>query len=212
MPTSRRLRAGILVLAGLALAACETTTGGGFGASPTRTRVNVAGQAITIAAPPGFCIDAESTAVTEDGAFVLMSDCSLLGGGARGERQPVGAALTASVSAGGLTGEGDAGSLDEIAEFAATSEGRAVLGRSGRPDRVRILATHRQDGVLYLLIEDRGPLPIAGIDRQFWRAFLEVDGRMTALSVLGFSGAGVSTQDGLNQLAALAAAIRQANG
>ena len=41
-----------------------------------------------------------------------------------------------------------------------------------------------------MLVEDRGPQPIAGIDRQFWRAFLEVNGRMAALSVLGFEGAG----------------------
>ena len=35
---------------------------------------------------------------------------------------------------------------------------------------------------------------------------------MTALSVLGFAGAGVGPQEGLNQLAALAAAIKAANG
>ena len=56
--------------------------------SPSRTKVNVAGQAVTIAAPPGFCIDAESTTVNADGAFVLMSDCALLGGGrARSSRR-----------------------------------------------------------------------------------------------------------------------------
>jgi hypothetical protein len=210
MPIFERQRAGLVVVAGLALAGCDATTMAGQAGSPSRTQVNVAGQAITIAAPPGFCIDEGSTAVTGDGAFVLMSDCGLLAGRGGG-RKPVGAALTASVSAGGLTGEGDTGSLDEIAEFAGTADGRAVLGRSGRPDQVRVLATHRQDGVLYLLIEDRGPLPIAGIDRQFWRAFLEVDGRMAALSVLGFTGAGIGPQEGLNQLAALAAAMRRAN-
>ena len=66
--------------------------------------------------------------------------------------------------------------------------------------------------MLYVLVEDRGPQPIAGIDRQFWRAFLEVRGRMTVLSVLGFDGAGVGAQEGLNQLAALAASIKAANG
>ena len=65
--------------------------------------------------------------------------------------------------------------------------------------------------MLYVLVEDRGRQPIAGIDRQFWRAFLEVNGRMTVLSVLGFEGAGVAPQQGLDQLAALAAAIQRAN-
>ena len=86
-----------------------------------------------------------------------------------------------------------------------------MLGRSGQPSRVRILNTQIKDGVLYVLVEDRGRLPVAGIDRQFWRAFLEVHGRMTALSLLGFEGAGVEPQQALNQLAALAASIRAAN-
>ena len=64
--------------------------------------------------------------------------------------------------------------------------------------------------MLYVLVEDRGRLPIAGIDRQFWRAFLEVNGRMTVLSVLGFSNGGVgAAAEALDQLAALAAAIRR---
>ena len=86
-----------------------------------------------------------------------------------------------------------------------------MVGRSGQPERIRILNTQTRGGVLYVLVEDRGRLPIAGIDRRFWRAFLEVNGRMTALSELGFAGAGTGPQEGLNQLAALAAAIKAAN-
>lgn len=210
MPTSEAVRAAALGLAALALTACDPSMAPGAGAA-SRARVNVAGQAVTIAAPPGFCVDAGSTSQTADGAFVLMSDCALLGAPASG-RAPVGAALTASVSTAGLGGEGDAAaSLEDLQDFAATAEGRAVLGRSGQPGRVRILDSQLKDGVLYVLVEDRGTLPIAGIDRQFWRAFLEVNGRMVALSELGFEGAGFSLQDGLDHLAALAHATRAAN-
>ena len=212
MRISDRLRAVGLALAGVALAGCDPTLAGLSGPAASRTRVDVAGQPVVIAAPPGFCVDPKSTAVGADGAFVLMSDCALLGATAS-KRPPVGAVLTASVSPGGLGGEGDdeASSLDELQDFARTREGRALLGRSGQPDRVRILSTQVQGEVLYVLVEDRGRLPIPGLDRRFWRAFLEVNGRMTALSVLGFEGAGVGPQDALNQLAALAAAIRAAN-
>jgi hypothetical protein len=210
MPTSEASGAAALALAALALAGCDAAALPG--GSPTRLRVDVAGEPLTIAAPPGFCIDRRSTTVSEDGAFVLMSDCGLLGAG-RGGGTPVGAALTASVSAGPIGGEGDdpVQSLEDLREFAATPEGRAVVGRGGRSDRVRILAARQRDGVLYLLVEDRSSAAIAGIDRQFWRAFMDVNGRMTALSVLGFEGAGLDAQQGLNHLAALAAAIRQAN-
>jgi len=216
MPTSDRPLAAALGLLGLAaLAACDPATMaavGAGGASASRARVVVAGAPVTIAAPPGFCIDAGSTSQGADGAFVLMSDCALLGRSAAG-RTPVGAALTASVSTGGFAGEGDtaAGSLADLAEFAQTREGRTVLGRSGQPDRVRILATQLKGDVLYVLVEDRGAQPLAGIDRQFWRAFLEVNGRLVALSVLGFEGAGVGPQDALNQLAALARTTQAAN-
>ncbi len=210
MRTSELARAAAFALAGLTLLACDPATMAAGGAA-SRARVNVAGQAITIAAPPGFCVDSGSTRQSADGAFVLMSDCALLGGKGSG-KAPVGAALTASVSTAGLGGEGDAAdSLEDLRDFSATREGRAVLGRSGQPSRVRILDTQVRDDVLYILVEDRGTLPIAGIDRQFWRAFLEVHGRMVALSGLGFEGAGVTLQDGLNQMAALSASIRAAN-
>ncbi len=211
MRTSEPLAAATLVLAALSLMACDPATLAAGGAAPSRARLSVAGETVTIAAPPGFCVDSKSTTTNAEGAFVLMTDCALLGAAPAG-KAPVGAALTASVSSGGLGGEGDeAGSLEDLQDFARTREGRAVLGRSGQPDRIRVLNSQIRNGVLYVLVEDRGTLPIAGIERQFWRAFLEVDGRITALSELGFAGAGIGPQEGLNQLAALAAAIQAAN-
>jgi hypothetical protein len=212
MPTSDRLGAPALAALLIALAACDPATMAGASASPTRARLDVAGRAVTIAPPPGFCIDPESVTSGADGAFVLMSDCGLMGTAAA-KRPAVGAAMTASISTGGFAGEGDtaAGSLEELAEFAGTREGRAVLGRSGQPERVRILDTQLSGGVLYVLVEDRGAQPIAGIERRFWRAFLEVNGRLVALSVLGFQGAGPDPQEALNQLAALARATQAAN-
>ena len=76
---------------------------------------------------------------------------------------------------------------------------------------MRIVNTQLSGGVLYVLVEDRGAQPIAGIERQFWRAFLEVNGRLVALSMLGFQGAGPDPQAALNQLAALARATQAAN-
>ena len=219
MRVSGALRFGAFVACGLGLglglAACDPATmqamsaGGG---SPSRAKVTVAGRPVVIAAPPGFCVDAPSTTLTSAGAFVLMSDCALLGQKA-GRGAPVGAALTASVSSGGLGGEGDdeASTLDDLQDFLDTADGRAMLGRSGRGDRVRVLSKQLRGDVLYVLVEDRGQQPIAGIDPRFWRAFLEVNGRMTVLSVIGFEGTGPGLQEGLNELAAAAVAIRAAN-
>jgi len=166
------------------------------------------GRAVTIAAPAGLCIDPASTRVDAAGAFVLMRDCAA-GAGAGPPRT----VLTASVSSGGLTGEGDAAadSLSELGDYIATPDGLALVGRSGRSDRVRVLSRQLTRGVLFVLVEDRGPQPIAGLDRTFWRAFLEVNDRMTVLSALGFGG-GLGPERELAELAALASAIRGANG
>jgi hypothetical protein len=202
-------RAAGVAAAALALAACQPT---GLAGTPTRTTVNIAGVGIDVAAPPGFCIDGASSRVTGAGAFVLMSDCAELDvpGAERGPA--AGAALTASISTGGLGGEGDdpLQSLADIEDFAATPEGLALLGRSGTSRGVRIIDTQRSGGVLYVLVEDRGQ-PIAGVEPRFWRAFLELNGHLTVLSVLGFQGAGVDGQSGLNLLASLAASLHQAN-
>ena len=102
--------------------------------------------------------------------------------------------------------------LAELELYVGTPEGRAVLARSGRGDAVRILETVRQGDVLFMLVEDRGPQPIAGVDPRFWRAFMEVNGRIAALSVLGFEGSGIDAQSGFGFISAFAANIRAANG
>lgn len=194
--------------AGVALlAACDPALMG----AADRATVTVAGRDVTIVAPPGFCVDPGSTNVSASGAFVMAGDCALLGTGrplAEGDAAPTGAVMTASVSA---TERAGPGPLAELQRFAATPQGRAVLSRSGRGDRVRILATRTRRDVLYVLIEDRGPQPFDGIEPRFWRAFLEVSGRMTVLSVLGFEGAGVGPTEGLALIQRFADAVQAAN-
>lgn len=210
MRISEGLRPVCLLIAALALAACDPAM---VGNAPSRATVNVAGGPVVVAGPRGFCIDRETLNVTDAGAFALLGDCGELGGGGALARSPQGAALTASISAGGLAGEGDdpAGSLAEIAAFVQTPEGRALLGRSGRADRVRILTTRPEGEVLYVLVEDRGPQLIGGVEPRFWRAFLEVRDRMAVLSVLGFEGSGLDEQASLNLLASFVAAMQSAN-
>ncbi|TPE52729.1 hypothetical protein [Amaricoccus solimangrovi] len=217
------------------LAACEQP--GVSGTTPTRTTVTTGGQRLTIAAPAGFCVDSDSTSVTSTGAFVLVTDCALLARGpgagprltgaaasagsppapapvaeAARAKPPVGAAMTASVSPTGLGDDGPATrSLADLARYARTPQGLALVGRGGQPQGVRLLESAERDGVLYLYVEDRGPQPIAGLEPRFWRAFFEVNGRLTAVSELGFAGAGLDKQSGLNLVTAFTRAIKAAN-
>lgn len=204
-----RLGCALLAFAGLAAtAACDPSMM--QGSSPSRARFDVGGDGVTIAAPTGWCIDPSTARRSADGAFVLLTDCGLLGkpGTTVGRK---GMALTASISGGSLlAAEGDADALSDFQDFAASREGRTVLGRSGQASRVRILSTRESGGVYYVLVEDRGKLPIAGLDRQFWRAFLDVNGHTVALSSLGFTGES-DAQASLNELATFAKWIQAAN-
>lgn len=174
-----------------------------------RVRLTVAGRKMTLIAPRGFCIDPQATSVSASGAFVMASDCALLGAARmpEGSDDTVGAVLTASVSGGQRPDSAPA----ELERFLATRQGRAALGRSGAPDKVRILATRTRGDVLYVLVEDRGPQPIAGIEPRFWRAFLQVEDRMTVLSVLGFEGAGINPTEGLALIQRFADTLQAAN-
>jgi hypothetical protein len=205
MPTSRI--AGLAAAAAV-LAACET--GVAFTA-PDRANVTVAGETVAIAAPGGFCIDEASTASGPSGAFVMVSDCGLLGQPG-GRTPPVGAVMTASISANpDLVAQGGETTLDDLEAFLGTPRGRAVLGRSGDANATRILQTTRSGDVLYVLVEDRGQQPMPGVEERFWRGFMTVNGRLAALSIQGFQGASPSPEDKLRYLSAFAASLRAVN-
>jgi hypothetical protein len=209
MSRLRRVLAGLgLLVAALAVAGCEP---GVSRQGADRTVVTVSGQPVTIAAPRGFCVDHASTTVNTAGAFVLVSDCALLGETPT-NGVPVGAVLTASVSGGLAAGIPSEQSLAELEAFFGTAQGRATVGRSGDAARTRVLQSRTRNNVLYVLVEDRGQQRIPGVEQRFWRAFLDVSGRMVALSVLGFQGAGVGPEQGLAYLQSFADAIQRANG
>ncbi len=207
MPISERLRAvGALVLVAGLLAACDPAALSGV---PSRTRVDVADLPVVVTAPAGFCIDRESTRRVDDGAFVLMTDCALLGGTPDPARPPLGAAFTATILPGSLAGEGAAptAALDEVGAFLRTPEGRAMLGGG----RVAVLRSVPGDGALFVLIEDGAGPPMPGVSARYWRGFVALDGRFAVLTALPFESGRMDEQAALEGLASLAANLRRAN-
>ena len=130
-----RAAAGLAAL--LLLAGCEQP--GVSGSTPTQTTVTAGGRQVRVLAPAGFCVDQRSTSVTSTGAFVLISECALLGPSATSvaatratatgaapaateaaaSKPPVGAALTASISP---TGLGDAGPATRAATLSVAMQ------------------------------------------------------------------------------------------
>lgn len=174
-----------LALLAVALAFSGCTTGVTMGA-PSRASVDVSGEPVVVAAPAGFCIDEAATSVESRGAFLMITDCGLLGQ-TGGRTPPVAAIMTVSISPDpNLVAQGGETTLDDLEAFLDTPRGRAGLGRSGDAGATRVLQSTRQGDVLYVLVEDNGASPLPGVAARFWRGFMTVDGRMAALSIQGF--------------------------
>lgn len=173
---------GALAGAALALAACVAP--GVTGAPGVPTRIAVAGGAVTVAGPAGYCIDRGASRSGAEAAFVLLGSCAALSQRAGLAAPDAPALLTASVLA-APSGAG-APDLERMAAFFRTEAGRAALSRSGRAESVEVAESFVRDGVLYLRARDRSaPQSGQGVEPEYWRAVLDLEGRMVTLSVLG---------------------------
>lgn len=199
------------VLAGaalIALGACDLTF------PVTRAapeRVSVADDSVIVAGPPGYCVDRAATRDTARGAFVLLGSCASLSGDADNPSPRVPAVLTVSVS--GLPGDGAA--LDapfaRIDAFLRSEQGRRALSRTGDPATVEILDIRQASDALVIHARDTGAGEIAGIEDEYWRALLDVNGRMVTVSVTGFEARPMSPDAGRATVEALAERILREN-
>ncbi|GIX12935.1 MAG: hypothetical protein KatS3mg118_0894 [Paracoccaceae bacterium] len=74
-----------------------------------------------------------------------------------------------------------------------------------------MLETHREDDALILLVEDSGTPALPVASPRFWRAFLEIDGRMVSLTVNSLSQDRGEERAGLALMRALIAALHAGN-
>ncbi len=191
MRTFNILTKGAALVALSIVVACTTVQDTGTGPTPIPKAVQVsAGDVpVVIAAPGGFCINRATIAENANGAFMFLSDCRVLADTGAASRVPISAILTASISPTGLAGSenGMKPALSALGQFLATPVGAFSLGKSQVNGAVSILETKQTDTALYLLVEDRAFHDDAGVSNRYWRAFTEVNGRLVALSVTGYS-------------------------
>lgn len=156
---------------------------------PKAMHVMAGGVDLAIVAPNGFCIDRASVEENGNGAFLLLSDCYVVASTGKAARMPISTILTASISPTGLAGSesGLRPALEALGQFLETPVGVFSLGKSRVNGAISILETKQTDTALYLLVEDTAFSDNAGISNRYWRAFSEVNGRLVALSVTGYS-------------------------
>ncbi len=207
-PTSKvRRRAAWTLPATLALAACADM-------APPVTRLAVAGGAVTVAGPTGYCIDRRSRRAEVQGTFLLLSQCpdaaAPAGGLALPDPDVAPVILTALVSQ--PMAPGAAPSPAEMERMVRSAPGRAGLARDGDPASVRILDSRRQNDVVYLRMTDRSDRDSSGaaLSQDIWRAMYWSGDRLTVLSVKTLAARPVSSDEAERVLRRFVAATRAA--
>lgn len=172
----RRGVAGLGLLA--ALAGCNGLALPGAGLRETK----VLGGTMTIAAPPGYCIDPKASVAHGEAIVVLIGRCA-----ARGDAAA--ALVTITVGAPASAGVLLAGP-DALAKFFTSVPGRRVLARDGVAGHVVVLAAMVDGGSLLLHVNDK----TAG---EYWRAITALQGRLVTISAQGTAGAPLTADQGL---------------
>lgn len=161
----------------------------------------VLADAVTVAAPAGWCPDPRSGLSDQTGSFLLLAPC-------RGAPPPTPAILTISV-----LGAAEAGEVapDRLDAFFRSEVGRMALSRSGDAGTVRLLQTGVEGDAYFLHVRDSAGLPGAEVAPESWRAILPLSGRLVALGALSPSEPGVPPATLRAVLDAFVAEMRLAN-
>lgn len=201
-----------LVAACLFCAGCE----GGFpgalrGDSPLApTQATVTRDQIIVTGPPGFCVDPTATRAVNDTGFVVLGNCAAIANSRRALQPDTPAILTATIAAPSDEGRlSDA--IDRLDAFFRAPEGLALISRSGDPDAVRILETMTLDKVFLLHASDQSEGAIAGVQAEYWRAYLDIGPRIATLTVLALEDRGLSREESLATLKDFVQSVQQAN-
>jgi hypothetical protein len=203
-----RTRLGLNAILTLSLSACVPS---GTGGAATRAMA-VAGGAVTVAGPQGYCIDGGASRDGASGAFVLLGSCASLTG-SRAAGQPLRPAiLTASASPSSGGGAEFTSALPGLAQFFQSAAGRTALSRTGQAETVKVERVSAAGGVLYIRLSDSAVAREQGVDATYWRALLAIGDQIVTLSVLSPRQGPLSSAEQRAVLDKFVARMRASNG
>lgn len=179
---------------------------------PAPSRMAVAGGAVVVGGPQGYCIDTSASRDGPDAAFVLLGSCASISGSARANRPAKPGILAASVATGRSDEAAFVASFAAMAQFLDSSAGRAALSRSGSAKSVRILSVRSAEGVMFVHLQDRAPAPGQDLDPDYWRALLVINDRVVTLSALALADMPLSAEAKKTLLEGFVTKMRALNG
>lgn len=199
----RKLAVALLLFAPVLTAGC-----GGLPIGAPPETVRVAGGAVVIGGPQGYCVDRGASRIGADSPFVLLGSCASIARDARAGAPAQPGVLTATVSPPG-DGPPFAASLPQLGGFLASPAGRAALARDGRAGSVAVLDTQGTNEAMLVRLTDRSPAAIPGTAETYWRGLFEVNGRLVTVSVMSFEDRPMGRDSALAALRGTIARIRR---
>ncbi|MFV0475651.1 MAG: hypothetical protein ACK5MQ_15810 [Pikeienuella sp.] len=168
--------------------------------APDLVEVDSAGTVVRAAPPEGLCIPVDSIQTGPDAVFLIMSACS----GATA-KEP-GGVLSVSISRMGMEG-----GLPALKRFFETPEGLAGLGYGGGAATVSMVETVTGPRALYTAVEDKSAAGPAFADELISRAFTEIRGRMTVITLISRRGEAQEADAMRAELTRVVAALHDGN-
>lgn len=171
----------------------------------TSSRSVALGQGEVVATTPkGYCFDGVSSRPTTD--FAVLAPCATLG--AQAEVPDVIGFATVQV------GPAESGSVaaDELSlrDYLITEDGARLLSQSGDAADVDILSSQAFNSQVMIHFKDAGPPPFAGLQREEWRAFTNINGRLVTIGVRGLAAAPLTEGPGATLLKLILAGMQAA--
>ena len=191
----RPLLAALIVLAG-----CDV----GLDGRGIRTLAVLDG-AVSVRGPDGYCVDQQSSRAGS--GFAVLAGCALV---SDATVMPAHEALI-TVQIGSAGSATVTGAEAELAALLRTAQGAALLSDSSDAGSVQVDRVDRADGVVVVRLSDAAPAQVQGLERREWRAFLDIRGRLTTISLRGFDRAPLPAEQGLRLLSQAIGALRAAN-
>ncbi|MEL6681976.1 MAG: dihydroxy-acid dehydratase [Pseudomonadota bacterium] len=179
-----------------ALAACTTT-------APTKT-VAFADGAVIATTPSGYCVDGVSSKLGQ--GFAVMAPCTTLGESADTPEVIGVATVQVGPPQSGAVTDGEIA----LRDFLITDTGTSLLSVDGNGDDVTILSTQAFNSQVMVHFTDKGEPPLPGLQREEWRAFTDIDGRLVTIAVRGLATAPLQDGPGAGLLKLILAGVKAA--
>ena len=186
---------------------------GPIGTSPFWLNVSapkaIRADGVTIAGPPGFCIDPSATQAQDNVRFALLGSCASLANSATHGAPRRSAVLSASIAPkGGLSVTRNA---DALVGLLSGPQGGALLSEGGG-GQASVTETLAEDGIVMVRATDPSLTRMRQLQQEYWRGFFDLKGRVVTLSVFSLPGRqGLTEAAGRALLLSFVAAMRQAN-